>query len=105
MHLPRVLSRTEQEEIGERRRVPQVQDDDLERLFVEGSLDRLRDLAGQLPFRRRRTLLLLSFGHATGLPVHRTLAEVGRLAAPPERTPHTTGVDECAPPRVEARGR
>ena len=47
LHLPRVLSGAQHEEVGERRRVAQVEHDDVERLLVERRADRLRDLAGQ----------------------------------------------------------
>src|SRR5688572_9907350 len=103
MHLPRVLPGTEQEEVGERRRMPQIEHDDVDGFLVERRLDRFRDLAGQLPapwggggFRRRDGALSFSLGHAIDLPARR-FSEGGPVC--------TTGVDGYELRRAGARAR
>ena len=88
LHLPRVLAGADQKEVGECRRVAQVEHDDVLGLLVERRLDRRRKS-------RRSTRLsagaasLFTLGHATDLP---------------ERVDRDRD-DGYAPPRAPARAR
>jgi hypothetical protein len=74
VHLPRVLPRAQEEEIGECRRMPKIEHDDIVCLLVERRANGLCNIAGQPAMNRVEgfpasgSTTLFSLRHATDLP-------------------------------------